>query len=118
MAAIRASASSTSRGTARALGPGQAAVGALTLLEHVPAADAVALDPEREIGLEADRLPGAGRVGRVAAVVDERPLGGRPAVVERGLADELDLDLALEALDRPHEHVVARRRRPEAACAA
>ena len=63
--------------------------------------------PSGEIGLDAERLPGSGRVGGVAAVVDQRPFGGRSAVVEGGLADELDLDLALDALDRPHEHVVA-----------
>ena len=39
-------------------GPGEAAVRALALLEHVAAADAVALDPEQEIGAEADRHAG------------------------------------------------------------
>ena len=73
----------------------------------MPRADAVALDAEREIRAEPDRLAGAGGVGRVAAAVDERPLRRRAAVVEGRLADELDLDLALDALDRPHEHVVA-----------
>ena len=43
---------------------------------------------------------------RVPVAVDERPLGRRPAVVEHRLADELDLDRALEALDGPDEHVV------------
>ena len=32
--------------------------------------------------------------------------GRRPAVVERRLADQLDLDRALQALDRAHQHVV------------
>ena len=55
---------------------------------------------------EADRLARAARVGRVAAAVDERPFGRRAPVVERRLADQVDLDPALEALDRPHQHVV------------
>ena len=42
----------------------------------------------------------------MAVAADQRPLGGRPAVVERGLADELDLDLPVDALDRADEHVV------------
>ncbi len=50
---------------------------------------------------------GAGRVGLVPVAVRERPLRRRAAVVEDGLADELDLDRALDALDRAHEHVVA-----------
>ena len=41
-----------------------------------------------------------------AVVADQRPLGRHAAVVEDGLADELDLDVAVDALDRPHEHVV------------
>ena len=42
----------------------------------------------------------------MAAPVDERPLRRLATVVEDGLADELDLDPAVEALDRAHEHVV------------
>ena len=38
-------------------------------LEDVTAADAVALDPERQVGLQAEGLPGAARVGGVAIVV-------------------------------------------------
>ena len=72
----------------------------------MPRAHAVVLDAEREIGDEADRLTRSGRVGRVAAPVDERPRRRRAAVVERRLADELDLDAALEAFDRSNEHVV------------
>ena len=96
------------------LGPRERAVGAVAGLEHVPRADAVALGAEREVGLEADRLAGSARVGCVAAAVDHRPLRRRPAVVEGRLADELDLDAALEALDRADEHVigVVVRRRP------
>ena len=39
-------------------------------------------------------------------VADQRPLGRDAAVVEDGLADELDLDAAVDALDRANEHVV------------
>ena len=45
------------------LGPGEAAVGALALLEHVPAADAVALDPERRSERRRIGSAGAARVG-------------------------------------------------------
>ena len=38
--------------------------------------------------------------------VDERPRRLLATVVEDRLADELDLDRALEAFDRAHEHVV------------
>ena len=40
------------------------------------------------------------------AVGYQRPRRRHAAVVEHGLAHELDLDLALEALDRAHQHVV------------
>ena len=88
------------------LGPRERAVGALARLEDVPCADPVGLDSEREIGLETDRLPGTGRVGGLSAAVDRRPFGRRSAVVEGRLADELDLDAPLDALDRADEHVV------------
>ena len=39
-------------------------------------------------------------------VADQRPLRRDAAVVEDGLADELDLDTAVDALDRAYEHVV------------
>ena len=74
--------------------------------EDVAGPDAAALDAERHVGLQPDRLPGAGGVGGVAVVADERPLGRRAAVVEHRLADQLDLDLALDALDGAHQHVV------------
>ena len=41
------------------------------------------------------------------SVADQRPLRRHAAVVEDGLADQLDLDLAVEAQDRAHQHVVA-----------
>ena len=45
------------------LGPREAAVGAVAGLEHAPRTDAVALDPERQVGLEPDRQTGATGVG-------------------------------------------------------
>ena len=39
-------------------------------------------------------------------IVAQRPLPGSAAVVERGLAHELDLDAAVDARDGPHEHVL------------
>ena len=77
----------------------------LALVEHVPRADVVGLDPEQHVGLQAHRLTGAGRVGAMA-VRRQRPLGEHAAVVEPRLAHELDLDAALDALDGAHEHVV------------
>ena len=49
--------------------------------------------------------PLASAVCRLA--VDQGPLRRRPAVVERRLADEFDLDGALQAADRAHQHVVS-----------
>src|SRR5262249_26104816 len=93
-------------------------VRAVSGLDDVPAADAIALDAECQVRAKTDTLPGAGRVGGVSVVADERPLGGGTAVVEGRLADELDLDLSLDALDRSDEHVVAVivRRRPRVRC--
>ena len=87
-------------------GPREGAERLVTRLQHVSSPDAAALDAEREIGLEADRLAGAGRVRRVAAAVDEDPLRRGAAVVEGGLAHELDLDAALEALHGAHDHML------------
>ena len=70
--------------------------------------------PEREVGLEPDREVAGSRVGGVPVLADQRPLRGRPAVVEVGLADQLHLDVAIQAEHGAHEHVVAVvvRRRP------
>ena len=91
----------------QALGPRQRAVELLSLLEGVAGTHPVPLDPQRHVGREADGGPGAARVGGVAVVADELPLGRGAPVVERRLADQLDLDLALEAQHRPYQHVLA-----------
>ena len=104
--ARRCSASSASSGYRELLGPRKRAVGSLARLEHVPCPHSVALDPEREVGLEANRLSGTRRVRGVPAAVDQCPLSRLAAVAEDGLADELDLHRALEAFDGAHQHVV------------
>ena len=91
---------------AEALGPGERAVRPLPCGERVARPHPVAFDPEREVRLESNRLIRSAAVRRMAPTVDQRPLRRRPAVIEAGLTDELDLDRALEALDRAHEHVV------------
>ena len=68
--------------------------------------DAVTLDSESHVRHQPDRLVGSARVGHIPVVPDERPGRRLAAVVEGGLTDELDLDRALEALDRAYEHMV------------
>ncbi len=86
--------------------PGQGAVGALAGPQHVPRPDGAPLDAEGEVRAQADRLARPAGVGRVAVALDQRPLGRRASVVEDRLADEVDLDLALEALDGAHQQVL------------
>ena len=74
-------------------------------LQHVPAPGVVRLDPDQHVGLQRDPLAGASRLGTVA-ILAERPLARYAAVIESWLADELDLDAPLEALDGPHEHML------------
>jgi hypothetical protein len=88
------------------LGPREGTERAIAGLEHVPGSNPVPLDSECEIRLETNRLPRGGRVGCVTPTVDERPGRRHAPVLERGLADELQLDPPLKALDRAHEHVV------------
>ena len=86
--------------------PRERAEGAVAGLEHMAGAHTVLLDTERQVGLQPDRDPGSGCVGDVSLVPDQGPLGLRSPVVEGGLADELDLDLACEALDGAYEQVI------------
>ena len=90
-----------------ALGPRERAVGLIALLEDVPGPHPVALDSDRHVGLQPDRLVGPAGVGCVPVSIDHRPLGRHATVVEDGLADQLHLDAAVEAEHRAHEHVVA-----------
>ena len=88
------------------LGPRDGAVDSLAGLEHMARPHLPAFDAEREVGLEANRLSCTRRVGRMAAVVDQRPRRRLTAVAKHRLADELDLDATLEALDGADQHVV------------
>ena len=72
----------------------------------MPRTHARAFDSEVEVRLETDALALATCVGGMAPVLDQRPLGWRAAVLEGGLADDLDLDLAFQAFDGTNEHVV------------
>ena len=98
-------ASSTSRD--RHLLPKTARSSACSPWRSVCRARTVALDPEcaGQSG-QPDRLAGAARVRGAAGPSTSVHSAGVAAVVERRLADQFDLDLALEALDCPHEHVV------------
>jgi hypothetical protein len=86
--------------------PRKGAVGPVAGLEHVACPNSIFLDPEVQIGLQADRRAGTRRIGGVAIVADHRPFPRLPAVVEGGLAHELHLDLPFEALDGADQHVV------------
>ena len=76
------------------LGPGQGAVRALAGLEDVVCADRLALDVDREIGDQPESHAGARGVDGVVHSFDRRPGRRRRAVVEGGLAHELDLHVA------------------------
>ena len=62
-----------------------------------------ALDAEQQVGAEPNGLAGACRVGGVEVVADDRPRRRRAPIVERRLADQLDLDATLDALHRADE---------------
>ena len=105
VAARRSLASSMPIRARELLRPGERAVELLSLFERVPGPHPIALDAERHVGVQPDRQLLAARVGGVAVVVD-RPLGGKPPVVEDRLAGELHLDLALQAERDANEQVV------------
>ena len=88
------------------LRPRQRAEQPLAVLEDVARTHAVALDAHRHVGLQPDRHPGAGGVRGVAVRADQRPLGGLAPVVEDRLADQLDLDRVVDALDGAHQQVL------------
>ena len=88
------------------LGPRQRAERTLAFVELVARAHTAALDAQQQVGRQPDRLAGAGRVGVVAVVADQCPLRWDAAVVEHGLADEVDVDAAPDAFDGAHEQVL------------
>ena len=93
-------------GGGEAVGPRQRAVHALARPQDVAGPDPAALDAERHVGAKADGLAGARGLCAVAVAVRQRPRCAGAAVVEHRLADELDLDLSVDALGHPDEEVV------------
>src|SRR5262249_1734124 len=88
------------RRSGQLLCPGGGPGGPAPRRESGPPTPPAALEPEGKIGDEADRHAAAGGIGSVPLAVDELPLSLRAAVVEHRLAGELDLDRAVDALDR------------------
>jgi hypothetical protein len=91
----------------QSLRPRQRAICPLARAQDVARADAAALDPQRHVRAQADRLLRAAGVGGVAVAVDHAPCRRHPAVVEGRFANELDLDPAFQAQDSPHQQVVS-----------
>ena len=89
------------------LGPRDRAIELFALLEAMPCPDPFPLDADLHVSSEPDRLAGPGRIGRMTVTVDQRPLRRRTPVVEDGLADQLDIDIALQTHDGAHQHVIA-----------
>ena len=104
VAVIRRAASSTSSGTASCSAQEIAQKTRSPGLQLVPGAHPVALDAQGEVGVQADLLVLVAGVRGVLPV--QRPLGGHAPVVEHGLADQLHLHMAVDALDGAHEHVL------------
>ena len=75
-------------------------------MEDVSGPHPVALDAEGDVGPQPDRHVGPGRVGGAPVVADHLPFGGNTAVVEVRLADQLHLDLALDAHRRADQEML------------
>ena len=93
-------------GGGEAAGPRQCAVDLVAGLQDVASPDAAALDAERHVGLQPDGLTPPRWRRRCDGF---RPRGStrrRAAVVEHRFADDLDLDLTVDAVRRPNQHVV------------
>ena len=86
-------------------GPRQRAVHVVAGSEDVSGPNPATLDAERHVGVQPDRLVRACGVGDVTAPVRERPRRLGAAVIEHRLADDLDLDLTVDACSRPHQGV-------------
>ena len=65
-----------------------------------------AFDADRQIGVQPQPDIAALRIGDMTRLVDDRPRGRHPPVVEHRLAHHLDLDATLEALGHPDQHVL------------
>ncbi|HYZ97572.1 MAG TPA: hypothetical protein VE575_02405, partial [Acidimicrobiales bacterium] len=93
-------------GCRQVLIPRQRAVDPFALLEDVSGADPTALDAQRHVGSQPDRLTRPRGVGNVAIAALQRPRRRCASVVERGLAHQFHLDLTVDALGDPHQSVV------------
>jgi hypothetical protein len=101
-------------GADQLLAPGQAGEQTLPGAHRSRPANDGAVHLEGDVAAQAHRLPSSARVRGQALLVHERPARLLGRVVERGLADDLDLHLPVDALDGSDEHVVrvARPQRP------
>ena len=78
----------------------------LTLGQRVARSRTVALDPDSQIRRQLDGRRPIGRVRRAPAGLYDAPPRRSRAVIEHRLAHDLDLHLALDALDYAHEQMV------------
>ena len=106
VASRRRLASSRSAGTARPSAHDSAHHSCSPWTKDVPGPDPVALDPQGHAGGQPHGLAGAARLGHLPAPVHQRPVGHGAAVVEDGLADQLHLDVPVQAAGRPDQQVV------------
>ncbi len=86
--------------------PAERAVAAITLDEAVAGPRRPAFEPEPQVADQPQRPPGAGCIERLRVTGHRRPRAGDAPVIEQRLADQLDLDRPVDALDRAHQRVV------------
>ena len=91
---------------AELLAPGQAHEGALAGLERAHAAGDPAVQLQGDVPEQSHRLSAAARVRGEPFLVHQAPARLLGRVVKGGLADRLDLDRPMDALDRAQEHVL------------
>ena len=95
------------RARRRVVGPGQRAEHLLALLHQVPRGDARALDAEVEVAHQVQLEVVVALDGHVVVVAaGVVPVAAGPAVVERRLAHERELHLAVDAADGAEQDVV------------
>ena len=88
------------------VGPRQGAERAVAGVQDVTGPHALALDAQRQVRPQPEHLIAARGVGDPVVPVPEAPRRRDLPVVEDRLAHELDLDLPVQALDRPNQHVI------------
>ena len=92
-------------GHERFVAPCQCAIDGLAGAQDVAGSSPASLDADEHVGLEPECLVAAGRV-RSMPIRAQRPPAGNAPIVERGLADEIDLHTAVDAFGGPHERVI------------